>query len=129
MVLIFVYGTLMKKFWNNYFLEDSQFLGKVETIEKYSLYIQDLIPKLNEKENYVVYGELYNISNDTLQEIDSLEGHDENYDEDQGDYFRKLIQVSDKEGKIYDNIWAYINNNPEGVLGSTGDFREYFKAY
>jgi gamma-glutamylcyclotransferase (GGCT)/AIG2-like uncharacterized protein YtfP len=126
MILIFVYGTLMKNFWNNYFLEDSEFLGEVQTVERYGLYIEGLIPKLNEEKNYVIYGELYNISKDTLQKIDSLEGND---DEDQGDYFRKIIQVSRVDGKIYNNVWAYINNNREGVLSSIGDFREYFKAY
>jgi len=129
MVLIFVYGTLMKKFWNDYFLKDSEFLGKVQTIERYGLYIEGLIPKLNEEKNYVIYGELYNVSKDTLQKIDSLEGNDENYDEDRGDYFRKIIQVLNEDEKIYNNVWAYINNNQEGVLSSTGDFREYFKAY
>lgn len=93
MNLVFVYGTLMNGFKNNYLLEDSVFLGDGETKDKFGLFrckfgdFPFAIESIKEKK---INGELYCVSNETLDELDKLENYPTLYD-------KKIVEIN------YDN--------------------------
>jgi len=72
---VFVYGTLKKGYPNHRYLENSDFMGNA-TINGTLLDIGSfpaLLPK-KEGDNSQVIGEVYGIDNETLANLDSLEG-------------------------------------------------------
>ncbi len=77
---LFVYGTLKRGFYNHYYLEKAEFVGEATTVEKFSLYVKGFIPYVlkSPKVSYIK-GEVYLIDEETLQNIDLLEGHPYEY--------------------------------------------------
>jgi len=78
-MFIFVYGSLKKGFKFNYFLEDYKafFIGKAKTVDKFYLqrYEKASFPFMYEKPEKEIIGELYEISEDILIQLDFLEGY------------------------------------------------------
>lgn len=70
---LFVYGTLMRGFHNNYMLEGSTFLGRAITSADYSLYASG-IPFLTTGKQHVA-GEVFEVNEHILRACDALEGH------------------------------------------------------
>lgn len=68
---IFVYGTLKKKYHNNRLLGNSTFVG--EGTVKGTLHVTGL-PYLRPGNTHV-HGEIYEVNEQTLGTLDSLEGH------------------------------------------------------
>jgi gamma-glutamylaminecyclotransferase len=94
---LFVYGTLKKGFPNHdYYLESAKQLGKYQTIEKYPLvlcgarYVPCMIYSPGDGRH--VEGELYEVDDECLNRIDSLEGI-----QDPDGYSRTVIRVSSSE--------------------------------
>ena len=104
-MLVFVYGTLMKNLSNHFYLKSSTFLGECYTLEKYIILIDGSIPYLSTSKNiYNIKGELYDISNDTLKEIDELE--------DEGNWYkRKELKIVLNEKII--TCYAYFNDQTD----------------
>jgi len=75
---VFVYGTLKKGYGNHYILQNSKFCGNAVTIEKY-LFLELGIPFLTKNQKHkkrtYVFGEVYNVNNEILTNLDDLEGH------------------------------------------------------
>ena len=106
----------MKDLSNHYLLETSTYLGKYKTVDKYVLSIEAGIPYLSDKKRvYHVEGELYDISDDVLNELDLLEGEGEWY-------YRKNIKLYGENKNIICVAQAYHNDN-NGVELSTGNFK------
>lgn len=128
MVLLFVYGSLMKGMWNNFWLQNAIFYGKADTVEKFSLCTTNhVIPKIYREENYIITGELYDISEKDLVKLDSHEGYEEGRN-DQSYYVREKIEV--KIGKIISEAFVYIGNfreNEEIHVGH-GDYKKYINS-
>jgi len=123
MIKVFVYGTLMQGFGNNYLLRSSKFLGKAVTAFNYQMY-QEGIPYVAEgvKSKFPVKGELYEVNEDTLMELDYLEGFNEN-DYSGSWYKRKLISVIDDNNQTHK---AYIYfNEPLGSIIADNDYRKF----
>jgi len=116
--LIFVYGTLMNGLGNHGFLSDSDFLGDFETQEKYQL-SADGIPFVSRQlELSSIKGELYAVDDDTLSQLDALEGHP-NW------YKREIINVVSEDGFIV-QAWIYFNEKSVGRhILKGGDYRSY----
>ena len=73
---LFVYGTLKKGFSNNYLLENSKFISKAKTLDKFQLYNckNGYFPfLLKSEQNNQVNGEVYLIDSRTLINLDDLE--------------------------------------------------------
>lgn len=108
MYKVFVYGTLMSGFENHGYLYRSDCLGKGLTLNKYHL-TASFIPYVSETEhknsNYI-YGEVYEVDDQTLRELDLLEGHPRNYT-------RKEIDVRLDNGSV-EKCWIYFNNRDVG---------------
>ena len=120
-MLVFVYGTLMKNLSNHFYLKSSTFLGECYTLEKYIILIDGSIPYLSTSKNiYNIKGELYDISNDTLKEIDELE--------DEGNWYkRKELKIVLNEKII--TCYAYFNDQTDQTILLNSDSYHSFLEY
>tara|TARA_R100000353_G_scaffold174044_1_gene141255 strand:+ start:190 stop:621 length:432 start_codon:yes stop_codon:yes gene_type:complete len=119
--LVFVYGTLREGFNNHYLLTTSKWIDYGITDKKY--YMSELgIPFVVEKPDLTkIKGELYEVSDDTLEILDLLEGHP-NF------YKRKKVNIkSNFSGKIV-KAWLYFYPVIKGRPIFSGDFKEYKEA-
>ncbi len=77
-MLVFVYGTLKRGFYNHGFLSSSVFVGVAATKDKYPMInVEEYFPYLindKNKGNYVK-GEIFEINGETLLKLDVLEGY------------------------------------------------------
>lgn len=116
---VFVYGTLMSGFGNNRLLKNSNLEYYATTEEEYKL-VANSIPYLLEDEGSTyVRGEVYRVNENTLRNLDSLEGHP-NW------YVRKIVNVITDQG---DRIRAWVYFMPEQPSGvsiiESGSYRDY----
>jgi gamma-glutamylcyclotransferase (GGCT)/AIG2-like uncharacterized protein YtfP len=90
-MLVFVYGSLKSKERNNLrYLGNQRFVSFARTLPRYKLYDCGQFPGLVEAtEGVSVVGELWDVDNHCLMELDYLEAVD------QGLYKRELIQLQD----------------------------------
>ena len=72
---LFVYGTLKKGFSRNTILKDSLFIGEVMTKPLFTLIDLTYYPGVLECGNTSIHGELYEVTDETLQYCDVIEGH------------------------------------------------------
>ncbi len=72
MINVFVYGSLMKNYWNHHYLKDSEFLGQ-GTLNGYEMYQVSSFPGIVKKPGENVLGEIYSIDEATLKALDRLE--------------------------------------------------------
>ncbi len=120
--LVAVYGTLRRNHGNyKYFLEDQKFIGEFKTEPIYTMLSNGGFPMvfLN-GETSIVCEVFHVISQDTLQELDGLEGYPNFYNRKQvttpwGDAWMYFINGDSKE---------YSNGRPEI---KSGDWNEFIK--
>jgi gamma-glutamylcyclotransferase (GGCT)/AIG2-like uncharacterized protein YtfP len=75
--LIFVYGTLKSGHVRNSFLRGQKFIGVAYTEPNYKIYRHGSYPALVEDPNgSEIYGELYEVDDNCLIELDKIEGVD-----------------------------------------------------
>lgn len=75
MMLVFVYGTLMRNRYNHqYFLAGQKYLGQA-VLRGFALYNLGSYPGIITDENEKVLGELYEIDQAILPRLDRLEGN------------------------------------------------------
>jgi gamma-glutamylcyclotransferase (GGCT)/AIG2-like uncharacterized protein YtfP len=87
--LVFVYGSLKRGFGNHRMLgHDSVLIAKTQTKDK-AFHMNSLgaFPAVLRGGNYSIEGELYKVSDDTLQTLDYLEGNGSLYQ-------RELVKLS-----------------------------------
>ena len=102
---IFVYGTLKRGRRANYLLANSRFLGE-GSIEGYDMYLVVDFPAIV-KGKGIVKGEVYEIDEETLKELDNYEGFPLLYD-------RVLESVNLYNGKeIEAYVYVYRNDTSE----------------
>lgn len=110
--LVFVYGTLKHGFNNHHLLDDSDYLGHVETSEsKWQMYSLGGFPGVVAGEN-TIYGEMYSVSQYTFDMCDRLEGHPTFYK-------RELVDVVDGDGVSY-TAWMYVYQGSTQGLTKVG---------
>lgn len=99
---ILVYGTLKQGYSNHHLLEHSKYVCTTITTDKYfmgSYYAFPIV--LENNADYNIVGEIYEISDETLQEVDLLESNGTLYE-------RKRVRVKDFD-KL---VWMYFIKNP-----------------
>ena len=109
---IFVYGTLKRGQRNHHFLRDQKFLADAQTESRYRLYDTGRHPALvNDAGNGIaVQGEVWQVSEETLQKLDEYEGVPE--------YFsRRPIGLQDWDTAVE----AYFFNGDVTSLKDCGD--------
>ena len=101
MEYVFVYGTLKFGFSNYRLLWNSQCIGRGYTIKKYDMYSSG-IPYVIEDglEITKIYGEVYLCNENTMRNLDMLEGHPTFYK-------RKKVDIKIVNGKIQ-SCWIYF---------------------
>ncbi|MEF3254571.1 MAG: gamma-glutamylcyclotransferase [Deferribacterales bacterium] len=111
---LFVYGTLKKSKPYNYLLKKAKFISEATTLEKYALYF-DNIPYLYKKDSISqIHGEVYQVDEDLLKEIDTFEDHPEYYK-------RELTEIKLPTGEII-KAWVYFFPEKKGTLISSGRY-------
>lgn len=98
---LFVYGTLKRGGSRHWILHDFPFLGRARA-EGFALYDLFFYPAMVPGDG-VVYGEVYEVSDEALKALDFVEGVPVLYR-------RELIEVVFKDG-VSLKAWAYIYNN------------------
>jgi gamma-glutamylcyclotransferase (GGCT)/AIG2-like uncharacterized protein YtfP len=100
-MLVFVYGSLKRGFNNNWYLENSKFICNDMTEPKWDMINLGAFPGVIDG-SYNIYGEVYEIDDDTLKMLDQLEGHPTLY-------IRRTVKLT----KIKSPVWMYIFNDYE----------------
>lgn len=79
-MLIMVYGTLKKGYWNNRLLSGAEFVGEALTKKTYTMHGHG-VPFINpDRDGLPVKGEVYRIDEKRhLPDLDRLEGHPNTY--------------------------------------------------
>jgi gamma-glutamylcyclotransferase (GGCT)/AIG2-like uncharacterized protein YtfP len=98
---VFVYGTLKRGIHNHRLLEKSQFIGEAFTVEKFRMYNVGFPVLRPADDGKSVFGEVYDVDDDTLANLDRLEGEGHMYD-------RKTVTV-------------YLTSGPPGYTGGVFD--------
>jgi len=95
---VFVYGSLKDGFGNNIILSDSNKIKDTITKNKYEMISLGSFPAvLKEKQVAHISGEVYEVDEYTLEDLDILEGNGSFYK-------RELINVKGVSGKV----WIYF---------------------
>jgi gamma-glutamylcyclotransferase (GGCT)/AIG2-like uncharacterized protein YtfP len=107
MTRVFVYGTLKKGYGNSHLLRNAEFVGHGYTIETYRMFNVGF-PIIRECEDgNPVYGEVYEVDDQTLKNLDRLENEGVMYD-------RKVVNVGLPCGKdtpiIEHGVSIYVGN-------------------
>ena len=111
---VFVYGSLRRGFPNHFFLVKSIYMGEYHTVDKYHMVgqISRAYPYIVKPEHDLgsdpvhIIGELYDIDEDVLADLDNLEGYEQECDDF---YTRRLIRITD--GNNEKNAYVYILEN------------------
>ena len=130
---VFVYGTLMDGEPNNIFLrKDATFLGEGETKPLYTLYDLNAFPAMVFGGDTSIKGEVYEVSQSALRDLDRLESYDSRHPE-RGLYNRQLILIQLKDRDVaalayfLDEIPLTVAGHPHPIIPS-GDWREALKG-
>lgn len=111
---VFVYGTLKQGHGNNYLLKDSKFIGKDLVDEMALIDIGPYPVAVDAKEGspMQIQGEVYEVDEDTMRNLDALEGYPHLYS-------RKQVRTVS-----WNDVWIYyhpmnVNTGMEGWINST----------
>lgn len=116
-MLVAVYGTLRKGYWNHSLIEKTKFIGKTKTDPKWAMHISSgQFPVLIPGSNSIVV-EVYDVNKETLARLDMLEGYPNFYN-------RKLIKTE------YGDAWIYFMQNYKSSIEiQSGDYEDYFSVF
>ena len=118
--MVFVYGTLKRGFSNNRLISGSKFVGEARTEGKFALYESGIPFVIEDEQVSQISGEVYEVDEKTLAQLDRLEGHP-NW------YCRKMVNISvnnkdpDELEKII-KAWIYFFPERQGVILESGMF-------
>lgn len=90
MKLLFTYGTLKRGFPLHEVLKGQRYIGIARTAPNYTIHQYSSYPAMIAEENgNHVYGELYEVNDDCLREVDAVEGCD------RGLFERKIVNLDE----------------------------------
>jgi len=102
--MVFVYGTLKDGLSNNRLLRSATFVGRGITVHPYTMFDTGGFPVVfQETAKHNVFGEVYEIDDDTLHSLDRLEGHPSFYE-------RREVTVDIDDTGIQQSCWMYFGN-------------------
>ena len=97
---LFVYGSLMKNRWNHGFMENAEFIGEA-VLHDYALYHLITYPAIKPEAGAKVKGELYEIDEAMLPDLDDLE--------DEGsEYQRTLVKIQLGNEMLEASAYVYL---------------------
>lgn len=87
MIRVFVYGTLRRNERNHHYIETARFIGKASSLRRYSVitrtaegYEEGYPVAIEDHTGEVLHGEIYEIDENTLAQLDILEDYPREYD-------------------------------------------------
>lgn len=96
---VFVYGSLMKKYWNHYLLVKQRYLGR-GLLKNYEMYHVSSFPGIISKPGENIIGEVYDIDEITLKRLDQLESEGLMYLRVEED-----VIINDRTVKAFVYVW------------------------
>lgn len=122
---VFVYGTLLSGLSNSALLNNSDFIG--EGTMNGIIYDLGSFPGVNYGLG-VIHGEVYDVDELTLSDLDYLEGYD-TQNVDSSLYVRNVTDITLENGRIIRDVFVYIYNKDLSGSGypiiENGDYKEY----
>ena len=117
---VFVYGSLLSGMGNHRLLENSKKLGVTRSPKGFKMVDLGPFPGVvqSEDESKSVYGEVYEVNDETFQRLDRLEGYNR-FSPKSGLYDR--MEIETKFGRAY----IYIYNGHSARVVENGDWRAY----
>jgi len=92
---VFVYGTLKRGHSNSILLANATFLGECATSPEYTMYSYGAFPAVVNHGNTPVKGEVYEVNQEVMEDLDRLEGHPRWY-------VREIIKTP------FGDAWIYL---------------------
>lgn len=126
---IFVYGTLLRGFGNwSWALKDQTFISVGETAPEYTMVSLGGFPGVCLNGNTAIHGEVFEVNDSRLRDIDSLEGYSPS-NPSQGLYDRKTVTLTDGTEAL-----MYVFNNNRNGMGDypaieSGSWRQHTGKY
>ena len=106
--MVFVYGSLKQGFHNHCLLQSSTCMGAGQLHGNYTLLDLGAFPALVHTSGDAtprrIRGEIYNVSSDTLADLDCLEGHP--------DFYRRVRRLIHMENGTAVRCWVYLYPTP-----------------
>lgn len=116
-MLLFVYGTLKRGFWNDYFMRNCTFLGTCRTKEDFCIIIKGGCPFVASTPGlYPIQGEVYDVDDASLVEIDALENNG-------SWYTRRAVEVVNEKGEVL-VAELYFKDGAVGEIMEKGFFKD-----
>jgi gamma-glutamylcyclotransferase (GGCT)/AIG2-like uncharacterized protein YtfP len=94
-MLVFVYGSLKKGFYNHSLLKESTLVGPAVTAPEFTMYDLGSFPAITHEGTTSIKGEVYDVKERTLADLDRLEGHP---------FFYRRMEIDTP----YGIAWIYI---------------------
>lgn len=121
--LVAVYGSLREGMHNHRLLErgDAKLIGEFKTKPEYTMFSLGSFPGVSKKGKSSIVLEVYEVDDDTLENLDSLEGYRKNNPKESF-YIREVIDTPFGESYIY--LTAQRKNTD---IVESGDWKKYHK--
>ena len=118
--LVAVYGSLRSGMGNHhYYLSNSNYKGTFPTEPEYTLHSLSAYPGLKQNRNHSVVMEVYEVDEDTLKNLNRLEG----YRPGETSTFYDRIEIDTPWGKAY--TYIYVNKLSKDSIVESGDWCEF----
>ena len=118
--LVAVYGSLRSGMGNHqYYLSDSEYKGTFSTEPEYTLHSLQWYPGLKLNGNTSVVMEVYEVDEDTLKNLNRLEG----YCPGEKSTFYDRIEIDTPWGKAF--TYIYVNELSKDSIVESGDWVEF----
>lgn len=121
MILVFVYGTLMRGGCRHSVLSNEEFVAELETLPQYRLYDCGSYPGLVRADDGVsIEGEVWRVSQACLRQLDSIEGVDD------GLYERRPVALATMPAN--ETVEAYFYLKDVSILKDAGTHWENHRS-
>ena len=118
--LVSCYGSLRRGMGNHkYYLSESEYKGTFTTEPEYTLHSLSAYPGLKQNGNHSVVMEVYEVDEDTLKNLNRLEG----YRPGETSTFYDRIEIDTPWGKAF--TYIYVNELSKDSIVESGDWCEF----
>lgn len=106
---VFCYGTLKRGIHNHHLLSTAEFVGEAYTLDTFKMYHVGfpIIRFSDHPDAKAVFGEVYDVDDDTLKKLDRLENEGVMYDRKQINITLSDLAAND----IIDQVSVYVGND------------------
>lgn len=123
-MLVAVYGSLKQGLHNHKCLENADYVGSFVSEPIFNLFDLGTFPGLTENGDTAVHMEVYEINEDTLARLDTLEGYAGAHLKNHNYYNREEIKTPYGEAFVY--FYNYATENCKKVTQS--DWKDYIES-